>query len=710
MSETASRPRGLDALMAPASIAVVGASDDATRIGGRPLRYLLDAGYAGRVYPVNPHRATVQGLPAFASLGDIGAAVDLAIVAVPAAAVVATLEECAAHAVGAAVVFSSGFAEMGGAHGGGQHAMSAIARDSGMRILGPNCLGHYNAGVGVFATFSSAIELDRPCAGPVGVVSQSGAYGGHVAFLARSRGVQVGLLITTGNECDVEAAECIEWMARREEVRVIAACAEGLRDGDALCRALHTARAHRKPVVFLKMGRSEVGARAAMSHTASLAGRDAVYDAVFREFGVHRALDTDEMIDIAYAASFGILPAEERLGLVSVSGGMGIQMADAAERNGIALLPMPEATQARLKRRLPFASPVNPVDITAQVFNDRALLDENLDAMLEEGGYTALVAFFTYVAGVAFMAAPLREAMARARARFPDRLIVLSIVAPADIVRGYEAVGCPCFEDPDRAVRAAATLSRYTRAFDAAPRTAASSDLPAPVSLRAGQMPDEQAAFAMLVEAGMPAPPLHAAADAEAAVRAARTLGFPVALKIRSAQIAHKSDVGGVRLGLDGEAAVRDAFTQMLARVRAQAPHAQLDGVLVAPMAPPGIDMILGVQRDALFGPVLMIGLGGVFVEVLEDVVLERAPLDAPLARAMLRRLKAWPLLDGARGGEPVDLDALCAAMVALSRFAAANRDRIESIDVNPLRVFARGRGAWMLDALVQPCPLPPPA
>jgi hypothetical protein len=214
----------------------------------------------------------------------------------------------------------------------------------------------------------------------------------------------------------------------------------------------------------------------------------------------------------------------------------------------------------------------------------------------------------------------------------------------------------------------------------------------------------------MLVAAGMPAPPLHAAADAEAAVRAARTLGFPVALKIRSAQIAHKSDVGGVRLGLDGEAAVRDAFTQMLAQVRVQAPHAQLDGVLVAPMAPPGIDMILGVQRDALFGPVLMIGLGGVFVEVLEDVVLERAPLDALLARAMLRRLKAWPLLDGARGGEPVDLDALCAAMVALSRFAAANRDRIESIDVNPLRVFARGRGAWMLDALVQPCPLTPPA
>lgn len=705
MIETASRPRGLDALMAPASIAVVGASDDPTRIGGRPLRYLLDAGYAGGVYPVNPRRATVQQVPAFANLDDIGAAVDLAIVAVPAAAVVATLEECAAHGVGAAVVFSSGFAEMGDAGGGVQEAMRAVARGSGMRILGPNCLGHYNAGLGVFATFSSSIELDRPAAGPVGVVSQSGAYGGHVAFLARSRGVHVGLLITTGNECDVEAAECIEWMARREEVRVIAACAEGLRDGDALCRALATARAHRKPVVFLKMGRSDAGARAAMSHTASLAGRDAVYDAVFREYGVHRALDTDEMIDVAYAASFGILPAEERLGLISVSGGMGIQMADAAERNGVALVPMPEHTQARLKRRLPFASPVNPVDITAQVFNDRALLDENLDAMLEEGGYTALVAFFTYVAGVEFMAAPLRDAMARARARFPDRLIVLSIIAPTDIVRGYEAVGCPCFEDPDRAVRAVAAISRFTSAFDAAPRAAPASGLPAPVRLHAGQALDEQAALAMLGDAGMPAPPVHAAADAEAAVRAARRAGFPVAMKIRSADIAHKSDVGGVRLGLEGEQAVRDAYTRMLAQVREHAPRARLEGVLITPMAPPGIDMILGVQRDALFGPVLMVGLGGVFVEVLEDVVLERAPMDVTIARAMLRRLKAWPLLEGARGGEPADLDALCAAMVALSRFAAANRDGIESIDVNPLRVFARGQGAWMLDALVQAGP-----
>ena len=528
MSEAGDRPSGLDALMTPRSVAIIGASDDATRIGGRPLRYLLERGYRGRVYPVNPRRDTVQGLPALASIADAPGPVDLAVVAVPASAAGTALEACAACGVGAAVVFSSGFAEMGAAGAEAQAAMAAIARDSGMRIVGPNCLGVYNAGLGMYATFSTSIELQSPESGPVGVVSQSGAYGAHIAFLARARRVQVGFLITTGNECDVEVAECIEWMARSPQVKVIAASAEGLRDGDALCRALECARRNRKPVVFLKMGRSHVGAEAAMSHTASLAGSDAVYDAVFREFGVHRAQDTDELLDVAYAASFGILPADDHIGLMSVSGGMGIQMADAAERCGLPLVPMPESTQARLRERLPFASPRNPVDITAQVFNDKSLLEENLNAMLEEAGYTSVVAFFTYVAGSAFMADRLIEAMANARERFPDRLIMLCIVAGPEILARYEAQRCPCFEDADRAVRAVAALVGFTRAFHrpSSPPVI----LPAPARLPADEL-DEAAAMALLGAAGLPVPAVESAADADAAAAAAARLGFPVALR-----------------------------------------------------------------------------------------------------------------------------------------------------------------------------------
>jgi len=699
MGEEGSRPSGLDALMMPRSVAIIGASDDATRIGGRPLRYLLERGFRGDVYPVNPRRDTVQGLPALASVADAPGPVDLAVVAVPAAAVSTALEECAESGVGAAVVFTSGFAEMGAAGAHAQAAMTAIARSSGMRIVGPNCLGVYNTALGMYATFSTSIELQRPEPGPVGVVSQSGAYGAHIAFLARSRRVQVGFLITTGNECDVEVAECIEWMARSPQVKVIAASAEGLRDGDALCRALECARRNHKPVVFLKMGRSGAGAEAAMSHTASLAGSDAVYDAVFREFGVHRATDTDELLDVAYAASFGILPADEHIGLVSVSGGMGIQMADAAERCGLPLVPMPQATQARLRERVPFASPRNPVDITAQVFNDKRLLEENLDAMLEEAGYTSVVAFFTYVAGSAFMADRLIEAMASARARFPDRLIILSILAPPEILARYEQAGCPCFEDADRAVRAVAALVAFTHAFARPPRPAWV--LPAPASLT-GAEPDEVAALSLLAAAGLPAPAMEVAADADAAAAAAARLGFPVVLKIRSRDIAHKSDVGGVHLSLADDAAVRRAFREATASARTAFASARLDGVLVSPMAPEGLDMILGVTRDPLFGPVLMVGLGGVFVEVMRDVSLARAPVDAEQSLAMLHRLRAWPLLEGARGATRADVAALCEAMVAVSRFAAANADAVASIDVNPLRVFAEGQGVRMLDALIE--------
>jgi acyl-CoA synthetase (NDP forming) len=686
--------------MTPRSVAVIGASDDPTRIGGRPLRYLLDCGFGGQVLAVNPKRDTVQGIPALASVAEARATVDLALVAVPAVAAVATLEECAAHGVGAAVVFSSGFAEMGGEGVRGQQAMADIARDSGMRILGPNCLGIFNAAFGLYATFSTTVELEVPCAGPVGVVSQSGAYGAHVAYLARRRGVHVGYLITTGNECDIEAAECIAWMARREEIKVIAACAEGLRDGDALCAALAEAHRQGKPVVFLKMGRSAVGAEAAMSHTASLAGSDAVYDSVFREFGAHRARDTDELLDVAYAASVGVLPADDGVGLMSVSGGMGIQMADAAERNGLALAPMPEHTQERLRRRVPFACARNPIDVTAQVFNDPGLLQENVDAALEEGGYGSLVVFFTYAAAVESMAKTLAEAMTRARERFPDRLIVLSIVAPASSVAFYEAQGCPCFEDPDRAVRAVAALIRIAEALARPLPANGGRCVPAAVPATAT---DEHQALQLLAAAGLPAPPLAVAADAEAAGEAARALDrFPVAVKVRSAGIAHKSDVGGVRLGLENPAQVRDAVEAVLSAVAAAAPGIDIDGVLIAPMAPPGVDLILGAQLDPLFGPVVVVGLGGVFVEVLEDVSLHRAPVSHDTARAMLGRLRAWPLLTGARGTPPADVDALCRAIVCLSRFAAANRDRLEGVDVNPLRVFAAGEGACMLDALVR--------
>ena len=306
MTTTTPPRRSLDALLRPASVAVIGASNDPTRIGGRPIRYLREAGFSGQIYPVNPKHQEVQGLPAFPHISDVPEAVDLAIVAVPAPSVVGTVEACAARGVRVAVIYSAGFAEMGAEGRRLQRRLGAIAAETGLRIVGPNCLGVYNSELGFFATFSTTLEDGFPAPGGVALVSQSGAYGSHLSLLARKRNIDVRYWVTTGNEADVSVPEVLGWLAEQDDVSVIMAHAEGINDRDALVHALGTARARRKPVVFQKVGVTDVGAKAVQSHTASLAGADPVYEAAFRQFGAYRARDTDEMLDIAYAASFGV--------------------------------------------------------------------------------------------------------------------------------------------------------------------------------------------------------------------------------------------------------------------------------------------------------------------------------------------------------------------------------------------------------------------
>ena len=456
----------LDALLKPASVAIVGASDDPARIGGRPLRYLKEAPFQGAVYPVNPNRDSAQGLPCYSQIQDIGEPVDLAIVSVPAKAVLASVEACAACGVKAVVLFSAGFAEIGDEGIAAQAALADICDRTGLRVLGPNCLGAYNAHIGFYGTFSTSLEFGFPRAGRVGVVSQSGAYGAYVALLARRRGVHVGYWVTTGNECNVNVAECIAWMAQAPDIDVIVAYAEGVRDGAALLDALELARANEKPVVFLKVGRSSAGALAARSHTASLAGSDAVFDGIFAQTGVYRAQDAEELLDAAYACSQGGRPINDRVGIMTVSGGAGIQMADDAQTFGLDVAPMPGDAQEKLKAMLPFASPRNPVDVTAQFFNQLDLLPAFLDAMLSRGNYGTVVAFYTYVAAVEHMIEPIASAVEAAAAKYPDRLMVLCIVAPPDILQSYEAAGCLTFEDPTRAMRAAGMLNHFARAFE----------------------------------------------------------------------------------------------------------------------------------------------------------------------------------------------------------------------------------------------------
>ena len=690
---------GLDALFNPRSVAVIGASEDPSRIGGRPLRYLKESGFQGAVWPVNPRRDRVQGLEARPHVTEVPGPIDVAVVAVTASKVLETIEACAAKGVGAAVVFTSGFAETDAAGAARQRRMGEIARASGMRILGPNCLGVYNAAIGYFATFTTTLDIYRPRPGPVAIVSQSGAYGSHLGLLARRRRIDVGLWVTTGNECDVTVSECIAWMAQRKEIEVVAAYAEGMGDGDALLASLDAARAGGKRVFFTKAGRSEPGAEAVRSHTAALAGADAVFGSMLAQAGIVRTDSTEEMLDAAYAASFGALPSSRRVGLMTLSGGAGVMMADEAAARGLVVAPMPDAAQSRLKEMLSFCSPRNPVDITAQVFNAPHLVGAFLDSMLDEGDYGAIVIFFTYVAAAEFMAKPTLDAVAGARERHPDRPILMVMVGSDEAIAPYEALNVPVFEDPIRAVRTVSALARVREGLARGPQARADTAAYPPGAPWTGGRLDEREALGLLESWGIPAVDARVAHDAGEAARAAMSIGTPVAMKILSPDIAHKTEAGGVVLGIAPENAARE-HEALVARARAYDADAEIRGTLVAAMVS-GVECILGVRRDPVFGPVVMVGSGGVLAEMLDDVSFRKAPIDHAEAKRMIAELVVARVLEGVRGRPRCDIDALADALAALSRFAAAHAQVVESVDVNPFVVLPEGEGGLAFDALI---------
>ncbi len=687
---------GLTPLLSPRSVAVVGASADPTRIGGRPIAYMLARGFTGSILPVNPNRTQIQGLTAYPDIASLPEAPDAAIVAVPASQVVQTVRDLGARGVRGAIVFSAGFAEVGGDGVALQAEVMTAARAHGMRLLGPNCLGMFDDRTGFYATFSASLETGYPPPGRVGIVSQSGAYGTHVFTIARTRRLGTPVFVATGNEADVSVGEVLGWMAADDGIDVIAVYAEGIRDGAGFVAALAAARAARKPVVVMKVGRSRLGAASARSHTAAIAGDDAVTGAVLAEFGALRARSTEEMLDFAQLASRRIYPAGNTLGMITVSGGAGVLVSDAADAVGLAMPPMPEAAQARLLEMLPFAAAHNPVDCTAQALNDFTLVSRFTESMVEDGGYRSVLAFFSQTGGAPSIAPRLRQALGEVQARHPDRLCVLSVLAPANLVDGYEADGWSVFEDPTRAVAAIHAMGRLGDSFAAGP--GAPPPAIGPVRLP-DVSPDEAGAKRLLSGAGIACVPEQACADAEAAVAAAEAIGYPVVLKILSPDIQHKSEIGGVLLGVSDAAAVRIGFATLLARAAEHAPSARLTGVLVAKQLRGGVECILGIHQDPVFGPVAMVGLGGIFVEVLQDVAFRRCPFGADVAEAMIRGLRGAPLLLGARGQPPVDMAALAGMLARLSAFAAAAGPRLRGIDLNP--VMAMPDGAFAVDALV---------
>ena len=676
----------LQEIMSPKSIAIVGASDNKARIGGRPLAHMIEQKFSGGIFPINPNRDTVQGIKAFPSLLDVKDDLDFILVAVPSNIVVSVLQEAVVKKAKTALIFSSGFAEIGGQGEILQNQIKKISKESGLRVIGPNCLGLFNSAKNFYPTFTSTIDRATPKPGGISIASQSGAYGSHIYMVSHQRGLGIRYWMTTGNEVDLSVGETIKLMAEDPDVHTIMAYAESVKDGKQFTDALDTARSEKKPVIFMKVGRSEVGAAAANSHTASLAGEDKVYDEVLRAHGAYRVRSTEEMLDVAYSTMPRIFPAGKNLGLVTISGGGGVIMADAAEDEGLIVGPMPKDAQDELKELVPFASPMNPVDVTAQFFNDLTLIPKFTDLMLSKGGYDALIGFWTSVAGSPVLSKPLLSALKQAMKGYEDKLFINCMVASEEYIKMYEKEGFPCLEDPTRAIVAMSALMFFGEKFNEKPKSNHINldnykvDIP-------NKNLNEIDCSEVLLSAGLPIIKPILIKDIEDLSSYFKEGKDKYVMKIVSSDIQHKTDIGGVVLNIDNLDLAKKSYQDIFKNVKDSAPNAHIDGIMISPMKNGDIECILGAKIDPVFGPIVMFGLGGIYAEVMKDIVFAEAPVSKQKAEQMILSLKSKDIFYGARGKPPIEINSLLNAIINLSNFIAANSDKVDQVEMNPILV-----------------------
>lgn len=697
-------------LMKPTSIAVVGASQRMTR-ATRVIANLQRFGYRGRIFPINPRYDDILGLPCFPDLASTPAPAEAVVVAIPAEQVPPVLTTAVDSGVRAAIVLSSGFAEAGPAGQARQAALERLAAERGLLICGPNCYGVFNIRLGA-ATFSADIAEPRP--GRVAVVSQSGGFSHAIAeHLMRQRAVGLSYIVSCGNQAGVSVEDYVEFLVEDEDTTVVGVFVEGFKSPERLREVASRARAKRKPIVALKVGRSENARQAMLAHTGSLAGTPEIVEAVLRQSGIVQVTSLNEMIDtLALMSAAGSFARKSwRLAVLSGLGGECGNLSDVADRVGVELPPLAPSTIDTVRSFMPdFATPRNPLDGTGAMYENPALFPRLIDALLHDETID-VVAFNTRVNVPAPGGwAPARDyarALCEAVRGGTDRLVLcFNSFAAGDldqeVVRPLAGAGIPFLEGSDTTLLALRHLREY-REFLARPVV----QHPAGAT-RSARPPDASGvlsgaeAMRLLRECGIPLVETHPAKDAEQAVRAAEVAGYPVALKIDSPDIVHKTDVGGVRLGCADAAAVSEGAIAMLAEVRRRAPAARIEGVLVQPMLAGGTEMIVGIKRDPLFGPAIVCGFGGIFVEVLRDVVVRVPPLDHAEALAMLAELRGAALLRGVRGRPPADVAALAAALVGVARLAEAHRDSLRALDLNPLVVLDEGRGAVAVDWLIE--------
>jgi acyl-CoA synthetase (NDP forming) len=708
----------LELLFWPRSIAVIGASSDSRSIRGKLIHFLQRYAYSGKIFPVSASHREVLGLQAYASVRDLPERVDLAIVAVRAEFVMSVLKECAQAGVKFAICLTSGFGEESEAGKQVEREMARLASETGMRVIGPNTGGMFNVAGSIPASFGRTIDLDgalrgigKPRAGPLGIVSQSG---GLAAAIMHRGQIQHGLgfsyFIASGNEADLGLIDFASYMVGDERTKVIALIVEGLHDGMTFMNLASAAADKGKPIIVLKMGNSDAGLRAAISHTARLTGSDAAYDAVFRRYGVVRARDEQEMVDSADVFSRLPIAGGKRVGILTTSGGAGVLLADACEAAGLDVPMLDDETQKRLMALLPsFGSTSNPIDLTAQVTLNPTeggitALSQVLEVVLQSPLIDSVVLSLNLAGGETLYRE--KEALSQVVRRSTKPVIFYSHSVPPDktleMIWDLGATFLPSTTRVARGLGALANYGLFLRAWaNRRGRDGENSAIVrAPVALEARAY-SEYDSQKLLESFGIRFAQRMLATSADEAVRFAQSIGFPVALKIQSPAIPHKSEVGGIRLDIESPEDTRMAFDEIMAAVRAELRDVVIEGVLVQKMAPRGRELVAGIVRDRDFGLLVMLGLGGLMVEILRDVTFEPLPLSRERALDMIKRLRGAAILGEFRGASPVDIHALADVLLGLASFAEATGDTLAEVDLNP--VIAYPTGVLVVDALVVP-------
>lgn len=689
----------LDSLLTPKSVAVIGASRTPGKVGHDILANLIEGGFTGPIVPVNPSADDVLGKKCYPSLKDYGQTVELAVIVVPQARVEAAVKDSLAAGAGAIIVISAGFKEAGPEGAALEKKIASLCRNLGVRLLGPNCLGFINTTHRLNASFAGHM----PRQGAVSVLSQSGALCTAILDQAASRHIGLAKVASIGNKADISEVDLLRALARDEETKVIVGYLEDIVSGDDFVKAADEASSV-KPVIILKSGTTEAGLKAAASHTGVLSGVDTAYGAAFNRAGVIRADTFQDLFDFTTAFSMQPLPKGKRVAIITNAGGPGTMVADAVEKAGLTVAELKGSIASSLKEKLPSsASTGNPIDVLGDADPERYVAA--VEAAQNDDTIDAIIVILTPQA----MTKPAETARAIASHLKGDKPVFASFMGGVGVMPGREELGeagLPDYDSPERAVSALKAMWKYVAWRQRPPRIVTRF----PVNRRrveriitrhqrTGRLQlGEVKAKSILDAYGFKIPEGHLATSSDEAVEIAKRIGFPIAMKVVSPDVVHKTDLGGVRLNLATVESVRDAYDLMMLRIKQRAPNAFILGVNVEQMVDRGLEIIIGMNRDPQFGPMLMFGLGGIFVEVMKDVTFHLAPITSNEAKQMLMSTRSYEILKGKRGQQQVDLEAIANGLQRISQLTT-DFPQIAELDINPFIVGQVGTEPVVADA-----------